>query len=167
MILNGSQWGGANDLGMHLLKDENEHIKIYELRGFISDDLHGAFKEAYEVSKGTRAKQFLFSLGLNPPPGEKVSTPTFEDAIERVERKLGLDGQPRAIVFHEKEGRRHAHAVWSRIDAQEMKAIQLSYSKRKTMDVSRELFIEHGWQIPKGMIYKNLRDSKNFTLAQW
>lgn len=35
---------------------------------------------------------------------------------ETIERKLGLEGQPRAIVFHEKEGRRHAQAIWSRID---------------------------------------------------
>jgi hypothetical protein len=26
-----------------------------------------------------------------------------------------LNGQPRVIVFHEKNGRRHAHCVWSRI----------------------------------------------------
>jgi hypothetical protein len=43
-------------------------------------------------------------------------SPAFEAAIDMAEQRLGLDGHPRAIVFHEKEGRRHAHAVWSRID---------------------------------------------------
>lgn len=81
------------------------------------------------MSRGTRAKQFLFSLSLNPPPAERVETGVFEDAIARAEEKLGLSGQPHAIVFHEKEGRRHAHAVRSRIDAAEMKAIPISYSK--------------------------------------
>jgi hypothetical protein len=61
-----------------------------------------------------------------------------------------LDGQPRAIVFHEKEGRRHAHCVWSRIDAQTMTARPLPYFKRKLMEVSRELYLEHGWKLPRG-----------------
>lgn len=67
--------------------------------------------EAHAISRGTRCKQFLFSLSLNPPPHENVETAGFERAIDRVEEKLKLTGQPRAIVFHEKEGRRHAHAV--------------------------------------------------------
>lgn len=33
------------------------------------------------------------------------------------------------MVFHEKEGRRHARAVWSRIDAETMTAKQLSFFK--------------------------------------
>ena len=106
---------------------------MHELRGFVSDDLVSALNEVHAVSRGTKAKQFLFSLSLNPPPKENVSTQSFEAAIARVEAKLGLESQPRAVVFHEKEGRRHCHAVWSRIDTQAMKAIPLSFSKLKLM----------------------------------
>jgi len=45
-------------------------------------------------------------------PAERVSIDTFEAAIEQAEHKLGLDSQPRAVVFHEKEGRHHAKVVW-------------------------------------------------------
>lgn len=138
MILIGNQRGGGRDLALHLLKEENDHVRVHQLRGFVASDLEGAFKEAYAISRGTRCTQFLFSLSLNPPPGAEVSTEAFESAIERTEAKLGLTGQPRAIVFHEKEGRRHAHAVWSRIKVDEMKAVQLSHSTLKLMDVSRE-----------------------------
>ena len=69
-----------------------------------------------------------------------------------IEQKLGLEDQPRAIVFHEKDGRRHCHAVWSRIDAQEMKAINLPFFKNRLMEISRELYLEHGWDMPHGMI---------------
>lgn len=127
MILVGNQRGGARDLARHLLKDENDHVDVHEIRGFASETLDGAFNEAYAISQGTRCKQFLFSLSLNPPETERVSTEAFERAIEQAETRLGLTGQPRAVVFHEKEGRRHAHAVWSRIKAEEMKAIQLSH----------------------------------------
>lgn len=167
MILQGNQRGGARNLARHLLKDENEHVEIHELRGFVANDLPGALDEAHAVSRGTKARQFLFCLSLNPPSQERVSTASFEDAINRAESRLGLEGQPRAIVFHEKNGRRHAHAVWSRIDPAGMKAVQLSYTKRKLMDLSRELYLEHGWQMPKGMVRKQDRDPRNYTLAEW
>jgi hypothetical protein len=61
MILKASQRGGGRQLALHLLNDkDNEHVHLYELRGFTADDLEGAFKESYAVSRGTRAKQFLF-----------------------------------------------------------------------------------------------------------
>ncbi len=167
MILHGNQRGGAKNLALHLLKEENDHVEVHELRGFVSDDLVSALNEVHAVSKGTRAKQFLFSLSLNPPLQEKVSTPEFEKAIGQVEDKLGLSDQPRAIVFHEKQGRRHCHVVWSRIDSQAMKAIPLPYTKYKLMGISRDLYIEHGWTMPRGMMNSEERDPNNFTLSQW
>lgn len=167
MILVGNQRGGGRDLALHLLSPDNDHVTVHEVRGFASDDVEGAFQEAYAMSKGTRCKQFLFSLSFNPPPRENVSTETFEDAIARAEAKLGLTDQPRVIVFHEKEGRRHAHAVWSRIDVEEMKAVQLSYSHRKLQDVSRELYLEHGWTMPDGLANKSRSDPRNFSLDEW
>lgn len=49
-----------------------------------------------------------------------VSVYVFEAAVEMAEQRLGLHGQPRAIVFHEKDGWRHAHTVWSWIDPDTM-----------------------------------------------
>ena len=167
MILQGNQRGGAKSLALHLLKCENEQVEVHELRGFVADNLVSALNEAYAVSRGTKARQFLFSLSLNPPPSENVSTKAFENAIGRIEQKLNLTGQPRAIVFHEKQGRRHCHAVWSRIDAQAMKAIPLPHSRLKLMDISRELYREHGWTMPRGLMNARAFDPRNFTLAQW
>ncbi len=167
MILVGNQRGGAKDLALHLLKQENEHVEVHEVRGFASDNLMAALNEAYAISRATRCKQFLFSLSLNPPREENVSTETFEQAIDRAEEKLGLHGQPRAVVFHEKNGRRHCHAVWSRIKMDEMKAVQLSFSKRKLIDLSRELSLKHGWTMPAGLKQSHERDPRNFTLAEW
>lgn len=91
----------------------------------------------------------------------------FEAAIERIETRLGLEDQARAIVFHEKEGRRHAHVVWSRIDVLEMKAIKLPYFKTRLKDISKDLFLEHGWRLPDGYLDRSNRDPRNFTLAEW
>ena len=168
MILKGSQRGGATQLAAHLLRmDENDHVVLHEVSGFVADDVRGAFREAYAVSKGTKCKQFLFSLSLSPPPCETVPVAVFEQAIVTIEAKLGLLGQPRVIVFHEKQGRRHAHCVWSRIDAEAMKAINLPHFKLKLRDIARDLFFEHGWLMPPGLASSAERDPRNFTREEW
>lgn len=168
MILKASQRGGGQDLAAHLMRvDDNEHVLVHELRGFASDNLKGAFKESEAISRGTNCRQYLFSLSLNPPAGENVPVETFEGAIGQIEERLGLQDQPRAIVFHEKEGRRHAHCVWSRIDAETMTAKQLSFFKNKLQSVSRDLYLENGWKLPNGLRSPSERDPTNFTLAEW
>ncbi len=167
MILVGNQRGGAKDLALHLMKEENDHVELHELRGFAAQDLSGALNEAYAVSRGTKCKQFLYSLSLNPPKTENVSTADFIGAVERAEEQLGLNDQPRAIVFHEKEGRRHCHAVWSRIDIETMRARQMSFDHRKLESLSRELFLDHEWQLPPGLAENSKGDPRNYTLAEY
>lgn len=168
MILKGSQRAGGAQLAAHLLNArDNDHVRVGELRGFASDDLHGAFKEAQAIASGTRCKQYLFSLSLNPPPGAKVGEEDFERAADAAERALGLEGQPRAMVYHEKEGRRHAHVVWSRIDPAQMRAINLAHFKSKLTALSRELYLEHGWELPSGLRPDGARNPLNFTLDEW
>lgn len=168
MILKASERGHAAELARHLMNaQDNEHVELHELRGFVSDDLHGALQESHAIARGTRCKNFLFSLSLSPPEDEPVPADVFEAAIEQIEQKLGLADQPRAIVFHEKEGRHHAHAVWSRIDGAEMKAINLSHYKRKLNGIARDLYLEHGWDMPDGFRKDRLRDALTFSLAEW
>lgn len=167
MILIGSQRGGAKNLALHLMKDENEHVSVHEVRGFVSNNVMGALNEAYAVSRATRCKRFLYSLSINPPPNKRIGTDEFVSVIDRTEKQLGLQGQPRVIVFHEKEGRRHAHCVWSRIDTTEMKAVHIAYDKRRLVSLTRDLFIEHGWRMPKGLINSENRNPANYTLAEY
>jgi hypothetical protein len=168
VILKGSQRGGARQLAAHLLNDrDNDHVTVYELRGFMADDLYGAMAEAHAIAKGTRCKQPVFSLSLNPPREAEASVEALADAAERAEKSLGLDGKPRAIIIHEKNGRRHAHVVWSRIDPEAMKATQLSFFKNKLSELSKELYLEHGWELPEGHRSNGWKNPLNFTLAEW
>ena len=34
-------------------------------------------------------------------------------------------------------------------------------------EVSKELYLENGWQMPHGLMDSKARDPKNFTLAEW
>lgn len=168
MILKASQRSGTRQLADHLLNTEqNEHVDIYELRGFMAEDLTGALQEIQaQAQANKKIKKPLFSMSLNPPIGKNASVADFVDAASRIEKSLGLTGQPRAIVFHEKEGRRHAHVVWSRID-EKLKAIKIPYFKMKLMDISRDMYLQHGWDLPKGLQNKQNRETTNFNLSEW
>jgi len=167
MILKGSQRGAAKQLTVHLNNaDDNEHVELHEVRGFIGNTLEEALQEIHAISKGTNCTQYMFSLSLSPPPHEDVPVTVFEDALGRVEVSLGLSNQPRVVVFHEKEGRRHAHCVWSRINVETMTAVNLPFYKMKLREISRELFIEHKWKMPKGLMNSKERTSHQFTLDE-
>jgi hypothetical protein len=168
MILVASQRGGAGQLARHLLNDrDNDHVAVQELRGFLAGDLHGALAEAHAISKATRCKQFMFSLSLNPPKDSSATREDLVGAADRAEETLGLAGQPRALVIHEKNGRLHAHVVWSRIDAEAMKAVNLPYFKNRLKDLSKALYLEHGWELPEGHRENGWKNPLNFTLAEW
>ncbi len=168
MMLEGNQRGGAYQMARHLMNtQDNEHVEVHEISGFISDTVFGALEEIYATSKGTKCKQFMFSVSLNPPQNETVPIEYFENALARIEDKTGLSGQSRVVVFHEKEGRRHAHCIWSRIDADEMKAINLPHYKRKLNEISKDLFLEHGWDLPQGFIDRAMRNPLNLSRDEW
>ncbi|MDD2325931.1 MAG: relaxase [Alphaproteobacteria bacterium] len=168
MILKGNQRSGARQLATHLVRGkENEHIEIHGVRGFMSDTPDGAFQEMYAISQGTRCKQYMFSLSLSPPEDESVPVGAFEEALAIIEELLGLSGQPRIIVFHEKKGRRHAHCVWSRIKADTMTAINLPHYKLKLKSISKQLYLKHGWTLPLGLLDRKDRNPLNYTLDEW
>ena len=168
MILIGSQRSGAMALADHLTNMvENDHVEVIGIDGFMADDLHSALEEAHAISLGTKCQKFLVSVSLNPPEGVVVTDEGFQEAADRVAKKLGLDDHPRAIVVHEKNGRRHAHAVWSRIDSNTMTATEIGLYKFKLRDLSKELFLDHGWDLPDGLKTYGKGDPLNYDLEQW
>ncbi len=150
MILKGSQRAGAADLATHLSNEyDNARVEIAQVRGLVADDLHGALAEIEAVASGTRCKQPLYSLAINPPA--PLSREQYMTAIDHIEGKLGLTGQPRAVVFHVKDGREHCHVVWSRIDLDNMRAIGMSHDRMKLRTCARELAHAYGLSLPAGL----------------
>lgn len=150
MILKGNQRAGAADLATHLSNEyDNERIEIAQVRGTVADDLHGVFAEIEAIAAGTRCKEPLYSLAINP--SAPLSREQYMAAIDHIEGKLGLAGQPRAVIFHVKNGREHCHVVWSRIDLDSMKAIPLSHDRMKLRTCARELAHAYGLTLPAGL----------------
>ncbi|HWJ88729.1 MAG TPA: relaxase [Pelagibacterium sp.] len=48
-----------------------------------------------------------------------------------------------------------------------MRAINMSHYKIKLRDISRELFMRHGWDIPRGLQDRSLRNPLNFSQEEW
>lgn len=150
MILKGNPRAGGSDLATHLLNAyDNERVELAELRGTVADDLHGAFAEFEAIASGTKARSPLYSLSVNP--SQPLTREQYFEAIDGIETRLGLDGQPRAIVFHIKDGREHAHVVWSRIDALDLKAVHMAHDHRKLCDMAVKLAEQYGHELPDGL----------------
>ncbi len=158
MIPFGSQRALGQDLATHLLNtQDNERMEVAQVRGAIARDLHGAFAEwEAQAHNLTRCSNYLYSLSVNPDQRQgRLSREQYLDYIDRVENRIGLAGQPRAIVFHikkDKNGipREHCHVIWSRIDAERGKARQIAFDHDKLMMVTREFARDHGLKLPDG-----------------
>lgn len=153
MIPKASQRGGGQQLATHLLNAiDNERVELLALRGAVARDLHGAFAEWEAQSTATKCRKYLYSLSINPDPRQRrLSRQEVADFIRRVETRLGLDRQPRAVVCHVKGGREHFHVAWSRIDTAKMKAVQLSNDRYKIRAAVLEFTREKGLEIPHRM----------------
>lgn len=154
MIPKASQRGSGQDLATHLLNGfDNEQIEIVDLRGAVADDLHGAFAEwQLQAEALSRCRNYLYSLSINPDPRYgPLTRAQYGDYIDRVEATLGLSGQPRAVVFHVKNGREHCHVVWSRVDLDRERAIHQSFDRHKLMMVTRQFAQDHSLVLPDGM----------------
>lgn len=162
MIPKGNQRAGGQQLATHLLNAyDNDSVDVAEVRGAIAEDLHGAFAEWYAQAKGTQCIKYLYSLSINPDHTQgPFNREHYYDFIRRAESIFGLSDQPRAVVFHVKHGREHCHVVWSRIDTDKMKAVQLSYDHQKLRTVAQEYARDHNLTLPEGM--RNNRGKDRF-----
>ena len=158
MILKGKSRAGPIDLALHLSNEiDNEKVTIRSIRGSASQNLYDAFREWDVICSQTNAKKPFYSLSVNPDPAQRDWSPEeWNQAIERIEDKLGLKGQPRAVVFHEKVGasdgelRKHCHVVWSRIDGRSLKSIKMSHDRYKLKACAKELAAEYGLELRYG-----------------
>ncbi len=156
MIPKASQRGLGQDLATHLQNAyDNEYVEIAEVRGAVARDLHGAFAE-WEALRPCHDR--LPQLPLQPlgqsRSGAGAADPGAVPRLYRPRRReAGACPASRApIVFHIKEGREHCHVIWSRIDAEQGKAIHQAFDRQKLMMVTRQFARDHGLRLPDGMI---------------
>jgi hypothetical protein len=140
MIIKGKSRTQPSALAAHLSNAEkNEKVSLIEVKGTVADDLRGALIEMGAYGAGTRCTKPLYHAAISPAPPHRLTDEQRSEAIDALEKKLGLEGHARVVVMHEKLGRQHIHIVWSRIDLDHMKAVSDSHNYRKHEEVSRDL----------------------------
>lgn len=145
MIAKGTAHNNGVKLARYMITGkEGERAELWQLRGFAADNIVDAFRDVHVMAEATRAEQPFFHVQVRNPDGEELTRAQWERIANRIESKLGLTGQPRAIAFHtgEKTVHEHMHIAWSRIDQDTMTARPLPYFKFRLKEVSRELEIK-------------------------
>ena len=147
MIAKGTTHNSGGRLAHYMVTGkEGERAELWQLRGFASDDIREAFRSVDVMAQGTRCEQPFFHVQVRNPEGEALTRPQWEYTANRMEARLGLTGQARAISFHldEKSGHEHMHVAWSRIDDETLTARPLPFFKDRLKKVSRELELHFG-----------------------
>lgn len=150
MIIKGNIRAGGENLARHLMNDQdNDRVELVQVRGFVADDLSGAFAEIEAIGSATNGTKPIYSLSINP--SEPMTREQYAHAIEKIEKKLGLTDQPRAVVFHEKNGREHAHVAWSRVDTEKLQIIRMEFDRQKLRECAITLAREFDHKLPDGL----------------
>jgi hypothetical protein len=145
VVIKGNPRGGPAKLAVHLTRtDTNEKMRVDEIRGVAAKELDGALREMDALGAGLKTERTLYHASINTRGDERMTPEQRAAAIDRLEEKLGLTGQPRVVVEHTKKERDHIHIVWSRTDLEHMRAIRCDHNYRKHEEVARELEREFG-----------------------
>lgn len=184
MILKGSQRGYGGNLAAHLTNArDNDHVEVADIRGTAAEDLRGALLEIEATAHGTKCKQPFFHVIVNPPEIANLTREQFGAAFDKIEADMGLADHPRAVVFHEKDGREHAHVVYGRIYESHTfelgkkagqdrptpiaKAKNMDHFKSRLRETSKELHQQFGLEMPEGLKNSKDRDPLNYGIAEW
>jgi hypothetical protein len=157
--------GGSNCAGWWWAKhlenaDKNERIDLVEFKGLFAETVPGAFREMQGIAAGTQCKNFFYQANINPREDERLTPGQWREAIDQLEKNLGLTGQPRFVIEHEKKGRTHRHVIWSRIDAEHMRAIPDSLTAVIHERTSRELEKKFGLEPGKSILQPDREDNR-------
>jgi len=140
VIIKGGSRGAGAALGRYFESvGENERVTLVEIKGTVAQDAIGALKEMEAYAEGTKCEKPLYHGMICPQPGYPLTRAQFVEALDVVEDALGLKGQPRVVVEHEKDGEAHWHVAWARIDLKTMTAIPDSHNFAKHEKAAREL----------------------------
>jgi hypothetical protein len=151
MIIKGKSRAGPIALAAHLGNAEkNERVTLLEVKGTVAQDLRGALVEMDACALGTRCERPLYHAAISPGPPHRLTPEQRQEAIDALEKKLGLQGHARVVVIHEKLGREHIHVVWSRIDLDKMRSVSDSHNYRKHEEVARDLERRFGHERVQG-----------------
>lgn len=160
MIIKGSSRGGPAQLARHLQRrDTNEKVEILELQS-PAPTLAEAFRDWQILTEGTRGEKGLYHANIDPAKDYVMTPEQWQRSVEVLEKELGFEGQPRAVVMHQKHGRQHIHVVWARTDIDTMTLRSDSMNYQAHERASKTLELEFGHEPVPGKHAKRDREKQ-------
>ncbi|MBV8577307.1 MAG: hypothetical protein JOZ58_19985 [Acetobacteraceae bacterium] len=128
---------------------DGELVQVIDARGWqdFGKDPVAAFDRMEQwAAEHTESRKPFFHGHIRLAPGERLTDPQWMDSLDRMEKRLGFEGQPRIVSFHiePETGEKHLHAAWFRGDLENERAIDPGLYKNKLMQLSRTLEREFG-----------------------
>jgi hypothetical protein len=141
MIIKGNPAGNVGFWSKHLLRDDtNARVEVKEISGLLADNLPSALHEMQAVASGSRSHgNFMYQANISPRVDEHLTPEQWKEAVDTLEKNLGLEGHQRVVIEHEKEGRTHRHVVWNRVDVETLRVTDMTGNWRIHTATAREL----------------------------
>ncbi len=141
MIIRGNPAGNVGFWSSHLLRDDtNTRADVVEISGLFSEDLPNALREMQILAAGSRSHgNFMYQANINPYAHEHLTPEQWKEAVDTLEKNLGLEGHQRVVIEHEKEGRTHRHIIWNRVDGETLRVADMGGNYRTHTATQHEL----------------------------
>jgi hypothetical protein len=145
MIIKATRHRNGAKLAAYMMSGgkHGKRLDRVELRGFgpYADDIFKAFRSLHVMADASEIENPLFHVQVRLPDHEQITQEQWERTADRIQKRLGLTGQARAVVYHilDVTGDRHMHLAFSLIDEETLKAKQLPFFKLRLKALSREL----------------------------
>jgi hypothetical protein len=167
MIIKGGSRAAPSQLAWHLQRlDTNEKVEILEVQS-PTPDLAEAFRNWQTLSEGTHGIKGLYHANIDPAKDYIMTRDQWQRAVDVLEKELHLEGQPRAVVMHEKLGREHIHVVWARTDIDRMVLCPDSQNYLAHERASQRLEMEFGHeQVPGKHAKRDREKQREFPRAE-
>ena len=146
MIIAAVKRGNGGQLADYLLKEKkNDRATLMELRGFANphDLKSGLLGIALEAAQ-TKGTAPFYHAALRLDDDETLTPEQWQHSIETLERRLKLDGQARAVVEHVFKGQPHVHVVWSLVDREHGRMIELPFDAERRIETARQIEQQFG-----------------------
>jgi Relaxase/Mobilisation nuclease domain len=146
MIIKGNPGGSVKFWSKHLLRDDtNEKAEVKEIAGLLAEDLPSALKEMRAIAAQSRSQgNFMYQANINPLAHEHLTPEQWMEAVDTLEKNLGLEGHQRVVIEHVKEGRQHYHVVWNRVDVETLRVADMGGNWPIHEKTARELEARFG-----------------------
>lgn len=145
MIIKGNPAGNVGFWTRHLQSTDNERAEVVEIRGLLAEDLPTGLREMEAVAAGSRSHgNFMYQANISPLAYEHLTPEQWTEAVDTLEKNLGLEGHQRIVVEHEKRGedgelRTHRHVIWNRVDVDDLRVADMGGNWRTHERTAREL----------------------------